>query len=146
MSHTPSAVSTTCSSSRILQSLFRVELPRRIDGDRLSNNSWKVVDLGRLLHAQVLREIRCEGVHEAFPEGAEVNGQSSAELGGHVSSVTLSAHQMAPAGVVPHSSSSELSAHQMLARVDLTSFSDRERTSARPHDVSAAPPPARERS
>ena len=50
--------------------LFRVELPSRIDGDRRSSNSWKVMDLGRRLHAQVSRENR----------GAEVNGQSTAEM------------------------------------------------------------------
>ena len=104
--------------------LVRTELPLRIDDDRLSSNSWKVVDLGRRLHAQVLRETRCDGMHEAFTEGAEVNGQSSAELGGHVSSSTLSAHQMP-------------------ARDDLysTSYKDRERKSAGPHDVADAPPP-----
>merc|ERR1712107_334230 len=55
----------------------------------------------------------------------------------------LSAHQMAPAGVVPHSSSSEVSAHQMPARDDLysTSYKDLERKCAGPHDVSDAPPP-----
>ena len=55
-------------------------------------------------------------MHEAFPEDAEVNGQTSAELGGNVSSTTLSAHRMSHAGVVAHSSSSEVSAHQMPAR------------------------------
>ena len=38
------------------------------------------MDLGRRLHAQVSRDIRRDGVHEAFPESAEVNGQSSAEM------------------------------------------------------------------
>ena len=90
----------------------------------------------------------------------ECGGQLAVECGddppGGLS--TLSAHQMAHGGVIPHSSSSELSAHQMPTR--LTSApghdgeghtstkitppiwgKDRERTSARTHDVSAAPHP-----
>ena len=71
-------------------------------------------------HEQILHKFFQTGVIiEKDPENVEVNGQSSAELGGHVSSSTLSVHQMAHAGVVPHPSSSELSAHQMPARDDL---------------------------
>ena len=49
----------------------------------------------------------------------ECSGQVAVECGddppGGLS--TLSAHQMAHSGVIPHSSSSELSAHQMPARL-----------------------------
>ena len=51
-----------------------------------------------------------EGVFRTFTRGksARVAGQVSAQLGGHVSSSTLSAHQMARAGVAAHSSASSL--------------------------------------
>ena len=49
---------------------FGWNLPFQNDGDRRSGSSWNVVDLGRRLHAQVSRE----------NSGAEVNGQSSAEM------------------------------------------------------------------
>ena len=87
----------------------------------------------------------------------ECRGQLTVEYGddspGGLS--TLSAHQMAHGGVIPHSSSSELSAHQMPARLTSAKIARitppvwgkvRERTSAKPHDVAAAPPPARSRS
>merc|ERR1712136_353692 len=38
---------------------FGWNLPFRNDGDRRSCTTWTVVDLGRRVHAQVLREIRC---------------------------------------------------------------------------------------
>ena len=66
------------------------------------------MDLGRRLHAQVLREkSRCGG-QRAVECGDDPAGGLS----------TLSAHQMAHGGVVPHSSSSELSAHHLPARDD----------------------------
>ena len=78
----------------------------------------------------------------------ECRGQLAVECGddppGGLS--TLSAHQMAHGGLIPHSSSSVLSAHQMFvwltsARIAKTTPPIWERTSAKPHDVAAAPPP-----
>ena len=81
----------------------------------------------------------------------ECRGQPAVECGdeppGGLS--TLRAHQMAHGGNISHPSSSELSAHQMPARLTSARIAKttppiwgkvRERTSAKPHDVAAAPP------
>ena len=98
------------------------------------------MDLGRRVRSQVLREIRCLSVSEvdnemvmecieAFPKGPEINGQSSAELGEHVSSSTLSVHQMP--------------ARDDLWKgfLSLVVVIRPGKESARTHDLSAAPPP-----
>ena len=96
-------------------------------------------------------------VKECMKHFSRCGGQRAVECGddppGGLS--TLSAHQMAHGGVIPHSSSSELGAHQRLARVTSAKIAKitppiwgkvREKTSAKPRDVAAAPLPVRERS
>ena len=116
MSHALSAVSTDEHTVKDLAISFRVELPSRIDGDRRSSNSWKVMDLVDVF----MRKYRVKfDVKECMKHYLRCRGQLAVECGddppGGLS--TLSAHPMAHGGVIPHSSSSELSAHQMLARL-----------------------------
>ena len=86
-----------------------------IDVPAIRGMSWILVDV-------FMRKYRLKfDVKECMRHFSRCGGQQAVECGddppGGLS--TLSAHQMAHGGVVPHSSSSELSAHQMPARDDL---------------------------
>ena len=81
-------------------------------GDELTTAG---VDATHYLSGFVYLNLQITGYWQVNSDGLKL----SAEMTRQVGLSTLRAHQMAPAGVVPHSSSSELSAHQTPARYHL---------------------------